>query len=85
MSPFPPPPLAPADTAPCPDTPSLLPLVAVIELKWLASGVGQHLHVERMLHDPVYARGVLDAAETSEHGPLRRAAQRLRRHLPASA
>jgi hypothetical protein len=76
MAPFPPPPLAPP---PCADDGAeLLPLVAVIEFKWLAAGIGQHLHVERMQHDPVYARGVLDAAETSSHEMLQRAAARLR-------
>lgn len=75
MAPFPPPPLAPP---PDTDETELLPLVAVIELKWLAAGIGQHLHVERMQHDAVYARGVLDAAESGSSAPLRRAAARLR-------
>jgi len=75
MAPFPPPPLAPA----CTDAEvELLPLVAVIELKWLAAGVGQHLHVERMQRDASYARGVLDAAESSSQAALQRAAARLR-------
>jgi hypothetical protein len=75
MAPFPPPPLAPPADLPCVE---LLPLVAVIELKWLAAGVGQHLHVERMQHDPIYARQVLAAAEAGPHAALRRTAQRLR-------
>ena len=75
MAPFPPPPLAPS---PDTDEAELLPLVAVIELKWLAAGIGQHLHVERMQHDAVYARAVLDAAESGSSAPLRRAAARLR-------
>ena len=75
MAPFPPPPTAPLSDAPCAE---LLPLVAVIELKWLAAGVGQHLHVERMQHDPIYAREVLAVAETAPHAALRRTAQRLR-------
>ncbi len=75
MAPFPPPPLPPA--VDCDEAACLLPLVAVIELKWLAAGVGQHLHVERMQHDALYARGVLAAAATSSSGPLRRAAARL--------
>lgn len=84
MAPFPPPP-----TAPCPpagpavvdDDAALLPLVEVIELKWLAGGVGLRLHVERMQHDPIYARSVLDAAAASPHAPLRHAATRLRARL----
>lgn len=78
MAPFPNPPLA--STL---DTPGAewLPLVAVIEFKWLAAGLGQHLHVERMQHDPCYARQVLDAAETASQPALRRAAQRLRNLL----
>ncbi len=83
MAPFPPPPLAPSEAPP--ESACLLPLVAVIELKWLAAGVGQHLHVERMQHDPVYARGVLDAAATSSSGPLRRTAARLRALLGAGS
>jgi hypothetical protein len=75
MAPFPTPPLTATDDAPGAE---LLPLVAVIEFKWLATGVRQHLHVERMQHDPIYARQVLDAAETASHPALRRAARRLR-------
>jgi len=75
MAPFPPPPLAPS---PDTDEVELLPLVAVIELKWLAAGIGQHLHVERMQHDAAYARAVLVAAESGSSAPLRRAAARLK-------
>jgi hypothetical protein len=84
MAPFPPPPLAPPPACTVSEEATALPLVAVIELKWLASGVGQHLHVERMLHDASYAQGVLDAAESSEHPSLKRAAQRLRLCLQAA-
>ncbi|MCE2908884.1 MAG: hypothetical protein O9343_06535 [Burkholderiaceae bacterium] len=87
MAPFPTPPLPATDDAPGAE---LLPLVAVIEFKWLAAGVRQHLHVERMQHDAIYARQVLDAAETASHPALRRAARRLRdlldvREGPAAA
>ncbi len=77
MSPFPSP-LAQRPSECAEPPPALLPLVAVIELKWLAAGVGQHLHVESMLHDEAYARAVIAAAEGSEHAALRRAAARLR-------
>jgi hypothetical protein len=52
--------------------------VAVIDFKWLAAGMGRHLHVERMQHDPIYARQVIAAAETAAHPALRRATRRLR-------
>jgi hypothetical protein len=83
MSPFPNPPEAPHGADAPPDAAALLPLVAVIELKWLAAGVGQHLHVERMQHDAGYARGVLAAAATSTSAPLRRAGARLQSLLDA--
>ena len=82
MAPFPPPPLAPEPALLPPADAAVPPLVAVIELKWLAAGVGQHLHVERMLQDPRYAQGVLDAAATSDSAPLRRAAAKLRALMP---
>lgn len=80
MTALPPRPLAPA--APTARA-ELLPLVAVIELKWLAAGVGQHLRVERMQHDRAYALAMLEAAVASGQPTLQRAAARLRGLLEA--
>jgi hypothetical protein len=59
----------------------LLPLVEIIELKWLLAGHGVHIHVERLQNDPVYARQAL--TEAASHGPsaLRAVAQRLLQRL----
>jgi hypothetical protein len=57
------------------------PLVEIIELKWLLSGEGVHLHVERLLADADYARRALDHAAASERPALRAAASRLRVRL----
>lgn len=61
--------------------PAPMALVEVIELKWLLAGEGLHLHVERMLADPAYARGVLDHAASARNPVLRAAVSRLRTRL----
>lgn len=60
-------------------------LVEIIELKWLLSGHGVNVHVERLQSDPEYARETLDRAAATPNAALREAALRLRRclHLPA--
>jgi hypothetical protein len=60
----------------------LLPLVEVIELKWLLAGQGVHVHVERLQREPGYADATLAAAESSAEPALRAVAARLRRQLP---
>lgn len=54
-----------------------LPLLQIIELKWLLTGMGVHIHVERLQHDPVYAREQLGRAAESPNPTLRKAASRL--------
>ena len=56
-------------------------LVEIIELKWLLTGHGVHVHVERLQTDPEYARHTLDRAEVLPSAALRQAAGRLRRCL----
>ena len=44
-------------------------LLEVVQLKWLLAGEGVHLHVERLMSDPVYAEQALQrevAAITTE-------------------
>ncbi len=61
-----------------------LPLVEIIELKWLLAGEGIHLHVERLQRDAAYALRALDQAAASASPTLRATALRLRnRLLPA--
>ena len=61
-----------------------LPLVEIIELKWLLAGEGIHIHVERLQRDPAYALRALDQAAASASPTLRATALRLRsRLLPA--
>ena len=55
-----------------------VPLVEIIELKWLMAGEGLRVHVERMQTDAVYAQRTLTLAEASPHAALRRLAARLR-------
>ncbi len=76
-----PPPASPLPCAPADTDAAAQALVRVIELKWLLAGEGCHLHVERMLHDPGYARDALDRAAASRHAALRAAALRLRQAL----
>ncbi len=74
----------PTDTTRAPSS-ELLPLVEIIELKWLLAGHGVHIHVERLQRDPVYAREKLAAAMASGQPALCAAAQRLLARLaPAS-
>jgi hypothetical protein len=53
-------------------------LVEIIELKWLLTGHGVHVHVERLQTDPEYARHTLDRAAAAPNAALREAASRLR-------
>jgi hypothetical protein len=55
----------------------LLPLVQIIELKWLLAGRGIDVHVERLQNDPIYARHKLAEAMAAGHPALRLAAARL--------
>jgi hypothetical protein len=57
--------------------PTPLPLVAIIELKWLLAGEGIHVHVERLQTDPAYATRVLQEAASASNPALRAAAMRL--------
>lgn len=61
-----------------------VPLVEIIELKWLMAGEGLRVHVERMQTDAVYAQRTLALAEASPHAALRRLAARLRCKLQLS-
>lgn len=60
-----------------------LPLVEIIELKWLLAGEGIHIHVERLQTDSAYACRALDEAAASASPALRAAALRLRGRLLA--
>lgn len=71
-----------ASASDCPA--STLPLVEIIELKWLLAGEGIHIHVERLQRDPDYARRALDEAAASASPALRAAALRLRNRLTLS-
>ncbi|MFY7975824.1 MAG: hypothetical protein ACOVOT_15485 [Rubrivivax sp.] len=62
----------------------ILPLVEVIELKWLLAGQGVHVHVERLQRDIVYAHSTLAAAEACAEPTLRAVARRLRRQIPTA-
>jgi hypothetical protein len=58
-----------------------LQLVDIIDLKWMLAGEGVRLHVERLQHDPAYARSLLECACRSPNEALRLAAQRMGRRL----
>jgi hypothetical protein len=62
-----------------------MPLVEIVELKWLLAGEGLRLHVERLQSDPEYARRILDLAEASKNEALRAAAARVRKGLEKHA
>lgn len=62
---------------------SVLELVDVIDLKWLFANEGVFLHVERLQHDPDYARELLARAANSSHAELRAAAARLADQIAA--
>ena len=68
-----------ADSSLCPS--AALPLVEIIELKWLLAGEGIHIHVERLQTDPAYACRALDEAAASASPVLRATALRLRSRL----
>lgn len=68
-------------TEPAESDPAVLPLVQIIELKWLLAGEGIHLHVERLQKDADYARRALDEAAASASPALRAVAMRLRSRL----
>jgi hypothetical protein len=59
----------------------MLPLVKIIELKWLLAGEGIHIHVERLQRDAAYARRALDEAAASASPALRAVALSLRSRL----
>lgn len=65
-----------------PGTSGALPLVEIIELKWLLAGEGIHIHVERLQRDAGYALRALDQASASASPTLRAIALRLRGRLP---
>jgi hypothetical protein len=60
------------------------PLVEIIQLKWLLAGKGVHLHVERLLSDPVYAQQALQHAEACDNATVREVARRMRGQLPTA-
>jgi hypothetical protein len=62
----------------------LLPLVDVIELKWLLAGQGVHLHVERLQRDRAYAESTLALAGCCAVPAARIVASRLLSRLPAA-
>ena len=69
----------PSDSANC--SAGALPLVEIIELKWLLAGEGIHIHVERLQSDAAYALRALDQAAASASPTLRAMALRLRSRL----
>jgi hypothetical protein len=71
--------------APVKPTQESAPLVEIIELKWLMSGMGMHMHVERLQADREYAVRTLAEAEASTNEALRLAAGRLRFKLGLAA
>jgi hypothetical protein len=70
-----------AVTHPSPQTFSLM---EVIQLKWMLAGEGVHLHVERLMADPVYADQALQRAAASTSPTLRAMALRLRLRLAST-
>ena len=58
-----------------------LPLVEIIDLKWLLASEGVHLHVERLQSEPVYAGEILAVAARSANEALRVAAAKIVRRL----
>ncbi len=63
------------------DGADLLPLVQIIELKWLLAGEGIYIHVGRVQHDPSYARLALLQAASSSNPIVRAMAARLQGSL----
>jgi hypothetical protein len=64
-----------------PETRPIDPLVEIIELKWLLTGHGVHVHVERLQTDPEYARRTFERAAAIPNAALRGAACRLQLEL----
>jgi hypothetical protein len=58
-----------------------LPLVDIIQLKWLMSREGHRVHVERLQRDPEYARECLAQAQQCQGEAARACAQRLAAQL----
>jgi len=73
----------PPETSDMNGTADLLPLVDIIQLKWLLAGVGIHIHVERLINDPSYALHALTEAEHCNSPTARAAATKLRSRLTA--
>lgn len=65
-----------------------LPLVDIIDFKWLMAGAGLDVHVERMQADPAYACDCLSRGAASKvrllHDTALRLADRLGLTLPAA-
>lgn len=59
----------------------VLDLVDIIDLKWLLSGEGHHLHVERLQADPTYAGCCVQLAAQSQQRAVRDAALRIAERL----
>ena len=58
-----------------------LPLLEVVDLKWLFAGEGVSVHVERLQRDAAYAQELLARAAASSNSALRATAARLARRL----
>lgn len=58
-----------------------LALVDIIQLKWLMSREGHHVHVERLQNDPEYARQCLAQAQQCQGETTRACAQRIAAQL----
>ena len=63
---------------PAPATPAApLRLLEFVDFKWLMAGEGHRVDLDRLQHEPAYARGCLAVAGGSTSSTLRRAADRL--------
>jgi hypothetical protein len=58
-----------------------VPLLDIVDLKWLLAREGIRLHVERLQLDRAYADTLLAHAEQSDNEALRDAARRMRELL----
>jgi hypothetical protein len=58
-----------------------VPLLDIVDLKWLLAREGIRLHVERLQLDAGYADALLEHAERSDNEALREAARRVRQRL----
>jgi hypothetical protein len=61
----------------CPPDDHPLPLVEIIDFKWLMAGDGHRVHVERLQADRAYADQCLALGAASNTAALRDTAQRL--------